>query len=287
MRSRSLVGLGAVAALALTLGWVLSLATTRVKNWFVMSDELYYERLAISVAQTGSLLPRVHGEIVSNVNQLYPRPAFDGVRERERPGEPRGRASAERVPDRDGGDSRLPAGASRRSRNDPGGGGRRAGGCGAVGGALVVPADRGRRLSGLLLGAPRPGARGRAQDVGLGRRRARRDRRRGAGADAVRRPRRRPARRGGGRGRADRGGARSGSGALAHAPAARPALRRAVRGGARRVRHAGTARGCSARTPSPPRTSGSTSTWSSSPSRTSPRSRSGSRSCRSSSGWGG
>jgi len=37
-----------------------------------MSDELYYERLAISVAQTGSLLPRVHGEIVSNVNQLYP-----------------------------------------------------------------------------------------------------------------------------------------------------------------------------------------------------------------------
>ena len=72
MRSRSLVGLGAVAALALTLGWVLSLATTRVKNWFVMSDELYYERLAISVAQTGSLLPRVHGEIVSNVNQLYP-----------------------------------------------------------------------------------------------------------------------------------------------------------------------------------------------------------------------
>jgi hypothetical protein len=72
MRSRTLVGLGAVAALALALGWVLSLATTRVKNWFVMSDELYYERLAISVAQTGSLLPRVHGELVSNVNQLYP-----------------------------------------------------------------------------------------------------------------------------------------------------------------------------------------------------------------------
>jgi hypothetical protein len=72
MRSRTLVGLGAVAALALVFGWVLSLATSRVKNWFVMSDELYYERLAISVAQTGSLLPRVHGELVSNVNQLYP-----------------------------------------------------------------------------------------------------------------------------------------------------------------------------------------------------------------------
>ena len=72
MSSRSAVGLGAVTALSLALGWVLSLATTRVKNWFVMSDELYYERLAISVAQTGSLLPRVHGELVSNVNQLYP-----------------------------------------------------------------------------------------------------------------------------------------------------------------------------------------------------------------------
>ena len=72
MRSRSLVGLGAVVALALTLGWILSLATTRVKNWFVMSDELYYERLAISVAQSGSLLPRLHGEVVSNLNQLYP-----------------------------------------------------------------------------------------------------------------------------------------------------------------------------------------------------------------------
>jgi hypothetical protein len=72
MRSRSLAGVGAVAVLALALGWVLSLAPTRVKNWFVMSDELYYERLAIAVAQTGSLLPRVHGELVSNVNQLYP-----------------------------------------------------------------------------------------------------------------------------------------------------------------------------------------------------------------------
>ncbi len=72
MRSRSLVGLGAVVALALTLGWILSLATTRVKNWFVMSDELYYERLAISIAQSGSLLPRLHGEVVSNLNQLYP-----------------------------------------------------------------------------------------------------------------------------------------------------------------------------------------------------------------------
>lgn len=72
MRSRFPVDGASIAAVALTLGWILSLATTRVKNWFVMSDELYYERLAISVAQTGSLLPRIHGELVSNVNQLYP-----------------------------------------------------------------------------------------------------------------------------------------------------------------------------------------------------------------------
>ena len=51
---------------------MLSLATTRVANWFVMTDELYYERLAIAVAQTGSLLPRIHGALVANVNQLYP-----------------------------------------------------------------------------------------------------------------------------------------------------------------------------------------------------------------------
>ena len=72
MRPRSLVGGASIVGVVLVLGWILSLATTRVKNWFVMTDELYYERLAISVAQTGSLLPRLHGELVSNVNQLYP-----------------------------------------------------------------------------------------------------------------------------------------------------------------------------------------------------------------------
>jgi hypothetical protein len=72
MRSRYLADGASVVAVALFLGWVLSLATTRVKNWFVMTDELYYERLAVSVAQTGSLLPRLHGELVPNVNQLYP-----------------------------------------------------------------------------------------------------------------------------------------------------------------------------------------------------------------------
>jgi hypothetical protein len=72
MRLRPFVDGAAIVALALTLGGILSLATTRVVNWFVMTDELYYERLAISVTHTGSLLPRIHGELVSNVNQLYP-----------------------------------------------------------------------------------------------------------------------------------------------------------------------------------------------------------------------
>jgi hypothetical protein len=72
MRPRSLVGGASIVGVALALGWILSLATARVKNWFVMTDELYYERLAVSVAQSGSLLPRLHGEVVSNVNQLYP-----------------------------------------------------------------------------------------------------------------------------------------------------------------------------------------------------------------------
>ena len=72
MRLRPFVGGVGIVALALSLGGILSLATTRVVNWFVMTDELFYERLAISVAHTGSVLPRIHGEFVSNVNQLYP-----------------------------------------------------------------------------------------------------------------------------------------------------------------------------------------------------------------------
>src|SRR4051812_49413384 len=72
MRPRSLADGASIVGVALALGWILSLATTRVKNWFVMTDELYYERLAVSVARTGSLLPRIHGDLVPNVNQLYP-----------------------------------------------------------------------------------------------------------------------------------------------------------------------------------------------------------------------
>ena len=67
-----MVGAIVVCGLAALLGWVLSLATTRVVNWFVMTDELFYERLGISVAHSGSVVPRFRGETVGNVNQLYP-----------------------------------------------------------------------------------------------------------------------------------------------------------------------------------------------------------------------
>ena len=47
-------------------------ATARVADWFVMTDELLYERLALSVDRLGTVVPHVHGETVSNLNQLYP-----------------------------------------------------------------------------------------------------------------------------------------------------------------------------------------------------------------------
>ena len=37
-----------------------------------MTDELVYERLAISIARSGSPLPRVHGVSVTSLDQLYP-----------------------------------------------------------------------------------------------------------------------------------------------------------------------------------------------------------------------
>src|SRR5437762_13130129 len=62
----ALLGLWLGAAIAL------QLLTTRVADWFVMTDELLYERLAISVARGHSPLPRVHAALVPNVDQLYP-----------------------------------------------------------------------------------------------------------------------------------------------------------------------------------------------------------------------
>jgi hypothetical protein len=68
-------------ALWLALGACLAAVTTQVVDWYVMTDELFYERLAISIGRLQSPLPHVHGELIANVNQLYPlllAPLFDG-----------------------------------------------------------------------------------------------------------------------------------------------------------------------------------------------------------------
>ena len=56
----------------LALGAGLAALTSRVADWLVMTDELLYERLAISVIQLGSPLPHVHRELVATLDQVYP-----------------------------------------------------------------------------------------------------------------------------------------------------------------------------------------------------------------------
>jgi hypothetical protein len=51
---------------------ILSAIAANVRDWNAMSDELVYERLAISVWQLHSPLPHLHGQIVRSLAQLYP-----------------------------------------------------------------------------------------------------------------------------------------------------------------------------------------------------------------------
>lgn len=50
----------------------LQAVTTRVVDWYYMTDELLYERLAVSIARSGSPLPSLHGRLVGVFDQLYP-----------------------------------------------------------------------------------------------------------------------------------------------------------------------------------------------------------------------
>ncbi len=69
----SLIGLEApLLGVWLLLATVLSLVTERVADWNDMTDELVWERLSISVGQTHSILPRLHGELIRSLSQLYP-----------------------------------------------------------------------------------------------------------------------------------------------------------------------------------------------------------------------
>ena len=76
---RSLTGRAGILVLWAALAAGLAVLTTHARDWFAMTNELLYERRAISVAQTLSPLPRLRGELVPSYDQLYPllvAPAF-------------------------------------------------------------------------------------------------------------------------------------------------------------------------------------------------------------------
>jgi len=50
----------------------LAIPVRRVVDWFLMTDELLYERLAFSIVRTGSPLPSLRGQHVPLTNFLYP-----------------------------------------------------------------------------------------------------------------------------------------------------------------------------------------------------------------------
>lgn len=56
----------------LALGAGLAALTSRVADWLVMTDELLYERLGLSVTRLRSPLPHVHRELVATFDQVYP-----------------------------------------------------------------------------------------------------------------------------------------------------------------------------------------------------------------------
>jgi hypothetical protein len=56
----------------LVAGVGLAAITGRARDWFDMTDEMRYERLAASIARTHSVVPRIHGVLVESWAQLYP-----------------------------------------------------------------------------------------------------------------------------------------------------------------------------------------------------------------------
>jgi hypothetical protein len=52
--------------------WLAADWTGRIRDWAVMSDEMLYVKLATSIGDTWSPLPRLHGTSVGIINQLYP-----------------------------------------------------------------------------------------------------------------------------------------------------------------------------------------------------------------------
>ena len=81
-RLRSFVGrLAAVSVLGLelpllglwfVLATIVALVAEHVGDWNDMTDELVWERLAVSVGQGHSILPTLHGQVIRSLSQLYP-----------------------------------------------------------------------------------------------------------------------------------------------------------------------------------------------------------------------
>jgi hypothetical protein len=67
-------GIGGLPLVAIVLGAAYLAATYALQavQWSVMTDELQTLRLAVSVAETGSPVPRIHGEYYGALGQLYP-----------------------------------------------------------------------------------------------------------------------------------------------------------------------------------------------------------------------
>src|SRR5262245_11631810 len=68
-----------VGGLWAVLGGILAVVTSSLGDWYTMTDEMRYERLAISIAQTHSLVSRIPGVDIRSFSQLYPlliSPAF-------------------------------------------------------------------------------------------------------------------------------------------------------------------------------------------------------------------
>ena len=102
-----------VVALWLGAAAVFATATSRVADWFVMTDELLYERLALSIDRLGTVVPHVHGETVANLNQLYPLILSIPFRHGQVAARPAPGARAERIRDDVRGPACIPAGATR------------------------------------------------------------------------------------------------------------------------------------------------------------------------------
>src|SRR5262245_23859994 len=73
LAQRSVLGLElGLLALWLVLASILAVVTAQVADWNAMTDELVYERLAIAIGQTHSIVPTLHGEFTRSLSQVYP-----------------------------------------------------------------------------------------------------------------------------------------------------------------------------------------------------------------------